>query len=78
MGGSGCDSDVLLINEFDFDPAAADLFRTNFLEVSQNGAANAFRVAPIITDNLAGQSAESPSVPLHIERSKTAPARHPN
>jgi hypothetical protein len=30
--------DVLLINEFDFDPAAADLFRTNFLEVSQNGA----------------------------------------
>jgi hypothetical protein len=31
--------DVLLINEFDFDPAAADLFRTNFLEVSQNGAA---------------------------------------
>jgi hypothetical protein len=31
--------DVLLINEFDFDPAAADLFRENFLEVSQNGAA---------------------------------------
>jgi hypothetical protein len=30
--------DVLLINEFDFDPAAADLFRDNFLEVSQNGA----------------------------------------
>jgi hypothetical protein len=30
--------DVLLINEFDYDPAAADLFRTNFLEVSQNGA----------------------------------------
>jgi hypothetical protein len=30
--------DVLLINEFDFHPAAADLFRTNFLEVSQNGA----------------------------------------
>jgi hypothetical protein len=30
---------VLLINEFDFDPAAADLFRDNFLEVSQNGAA---------------------------------------
>jgi hypothetical protein len=30
--------DVLLINEFDFDPAAADLFRTNFLEVSQNAA----------------------------------------
>src|SRR5829696_10362162 len=31
--------DVLLINEFDFAPAAADLFRDNFLEVSQNGAA---------------------------------------
>jgi hypothetical protein len=31
--------DVLLINEFDFDPVAADLFRDNFLEVSQNGAA---------------------------------------
>ena len=32
--------DVVLINEFDYDPAgtAADLFRTNFLEVSQNGA----------------------------------------
>jgi len=31
--------DVLLINEFDYDPAAVDLFRQNFLEVSQNGAA---------------------------------------
>src|SRR5215216_1417815 len=31
--------DVLLINEFDYDPAAVDLFRRNFLEVSQNGAA---------------------------------------
>jgi hypothetical protein len=31
--------DVLLINEFDFEPAAVDLFRDNFLEVSQNGAA---------------------------------------
>jgi hypothetical protein len=30
--------DVLLINEFDFAPAAVDLFRRNFLEVSQNGA----------------------------------------
>ena len=30
--------DVLLINEFDFDPVAADLFRDNYLEVSQNGA----------------------------------------
>jgi Endonuclease/Exonuclease/phosphatase family len=31
--------DVLLINEFDFDPVAVDLFRDNYLEVSQNGAA---------------------------------------
>jgi hypothetical protein len=31
--------DVLLVNEFDFAPAALDLFRDNFLEVSQNGAA---------------------------------------
>jgi hypothetical protein len=31
--------DVLLINEFDFAPPAVDLFRKNFLEVSQNGAA---------------------------------------
>ena len=31
--------DVLLINEFDFAPPAVDLFRRNFLEVSQNGAA---------------------------------------
>ncbi len=31
--------DVLLINEFDFDPIAADLFRENYLGVSQNGAA---------------------------------------
>ncbi len=30
--------DVLLINEFDFAPAAVDLFRDNYLEVSQNGA----------------------------------------
>lgn len=30
--------DVLLINEFDFDPVARDLFRDNFLAVSQNGA----------------------------------------
>jgi hypothetical protein len=30
--------EVLLINEFDFDPTAAELFRTNYLEVSQNGA----------------------------------------
>lgn len=30
--------DVLLINEFDFDPAAVDLFRDNYLEVSQGGA----------------------------------------
>ena len=30
--------DVLLINEFDFDPTAAEDFRDNYLEVSQNGA----------------------------------------
>jgi hypothetical protein len=30
--------EVLLINEFDFDPDALDLFRANYLEVSQNGA----------------------------------------
>ena len=32
------DPDVLLINEFDFDPVAAELFRTNYLEVPHNGA----------------------------------------
>jgi len=31
--------DVVLVNEFDYDPAAVDLFRDNYLEVSQNGAA---------------------------------------
>jgi Endonuclease/Exonuclease/phosphatase family len=31
--------DVLLINEFDYDPAAVDLFRANYLEVGHNGAA---------------------------------------
>ena len=31
--------DVLLINEFDYDPAAVDLFRDNYLEVEHNGAA---------------------------------------
>jgi hypothetical protein len=30
--------DVLLINEFDFDPAAVGLFQDNFLSVSQNGS----------------------------------------
>lgn len=32
--------DVILVNEFDYDAAgtAADLFRTNYLQVSQNGA----------------------------------------
>ncbi|HLP87963.1 MAG TPA: phytase [Nostocaceae cyanobacterium] len=30
--------DVLLINEFDYDPQAIDLFKQNYLEVSQNGA----------------------------------------
>ena len=31
--------DVLLINEFDFDPAAVALFHDNFLQVSHNGSA---------------------------------------
>ena len=31
--------DVVLINEFDFDPVVVDLFRENYLEVSQRGAA---------------------------------------
>jgi Endonuclease/Exonuclease/phosphatase family len=31
--------DVLLLNEFDYDPVAANRFRDNFLEVSQNSAA---------------------------------------
>lgn len=30
--------DVLLVNEFDYDPVAAELFRTNYLEVPHNGA----------------------------------------
>jgi hypothetical protein len=30
--------DVLLVNEFDYAPAAVDLFRDNYLEVGQNGA----------------------------------------
>ncbi|MEU8821920.1 endonuclease/exonuclease/phosphatase family protein [Actinoplanes sp. NPDC048796] len=30
--------DVVLLNEFDYDPRAADLFAKNFLGVSQNGA----------------------------------------
>ena len=30
--------DVLLINEFDYNPAAVHLFRDNYLEVAQNGA----------------------------------------
>lgn len=32
------DPDVLLVNEFDYDPVAAELFRTNYLEVPHNGA----------------------------------------
>ena len=32
------DPDVVLVNEFDYDPAAVDLFRDNYLEVGQNGA----------------------------------------
>lgn len=30
--------DVVLINEFDYDPAAAELFRSNYLEVAHHGA----------------------------------------
>lgn len=30
--------DILLINEFDYDPVAVDLFRDNYLEVGHNGA----------------------------------------
>jgi hypothetical protein len=32
------DPDVVLINEFDYDPAAVDLFRDNYLEIGQHGA----------------------------------------
>ena len=32
------DPDVVLINEFDYDPAAVGLFRRNYLEVGHNGA----------------------------------------
>ncbi len=32
------DPDVVLVNEFDYAPAAVDLFRDNYLEVGQNGA----------------------------------------
>lgn len=35
------DADVILINEFDYDPVAAELFRDNYLAVGQNGAAAA-------------------------------------
>jgi hypothetical protein len=31
--------DVVLVNEFDYDPVAAELFRDNYLEVAHNGAA---------------------------------------
>lgn len=31
--------DVVLVNEFDYSPAAVDLFRRNYLEVGQRGAA---------------------------------------
>src|SRR5919106_916028 len=34
--------DVVLINEFDFDPVALELFRDNYLEVPHNGAAAIF------------------------------------
>ena len=32
------DPDVVLVNEFDYDPAAVDLFRRHYLEVGQRGA----------------------------------------
>lgn len=33
------DPDVVLVNEFDYDPRAVDLFRRNYLEVGHHGAA---------------------------------------
>ena len=50
--------DVLLINEFDFDPEAVELFADNYLAVSQNGAepisfANTF-IAPSNTGVASG------------------------
>lgn len=50
--------DILLINEFDYDPTAAALFRDNFLAVSQNGAGAAdypyFFIAPSNTGVASG------------------------
>ncbi|HEX9847316.1 MAG TPA: endonuclease/exonuclease/phosphatase family protein [Acidimicrobiia bacterium] len=46
--------DVILINEFDFDPVAADLFRSNYLEVSQNGAEPVFYAYSFIAPSNTG------------------------
>ncbi|KRF19132.1 endonuclease [Nocardioides sp. Soil797] len=44
--------DVVLVNEFDYDPEAVDLFRENYLEVSQNGARPArYRYAYVAPSN---------------------------
>lgn len=44
--------DVVLVNEFDYDPQAVDLFRENYLEVSQNGARPArYRFAYVAPSN---------------------------
>ena len=39
--------DVLLINEFDYDPLAAALFQDNYLSVGQNGARPIRFAAPL-------------------------------
>ena len=47
--------DVVLINEFDFDPEAARLFAENFLAVSQNGApAQRYRYRYVAPSNTGG------------------------
>ncbi|WP_228039598.1 5'/3'-nucleotidase SurE [Dolichospermum sp. LEGE 00240] len=50
--------DVLLINEFDYSPAAVNLFRENYLQISQNGATpvnySYFYIAPSNTGTASG------------------------
>jgi myo-inositol-hexaphosphate 3-phosphohydrolase/phosphodiesterase/alkaline phosphatase D-like protein len=50
--------DVLLINEFDYSPAAVNLFKQNYLQISQNGAATVtypyFYIAPSNTGIASG------------------------
>ncbi|MBO1069308.1 MAG: phytase [Dolichospermum sp. DEX189] len=50
--------DVLLINEFDYSPAAVNLFRENYLQISQNGATpvnySYFYIAPSNTGIASG------------------------